>query len=59
VTHLHQEIATRVAAWRSGGYACPEFPAIAEVLEWARENTVTVPADQMREVVQFAEETSA
>jgi hypothetical protein len=37
VTHLHQEIATRVAAWRSGGYACPEFPAIAEVLEWARE----------------------
>jgi len=37
VTHLHQEIATRVAAWRSGGYPCPEFPAIAQVLEWARE----------------------
>jgi hypothetical protein len=36
VTYLHQEIASRVAAWRADGYACSEFPVIAEVLEWAR-----------------------
>jgi hypothetical protein len=35
--HLYHHIATRVDAWRAGGYACDEHPAIAEILEWAQE----------------------
>ncbi len=35
--HLHQQIAVRVDSWRAGGYTCEAFPAIAEILEWARE----------------------
>lgn len=32
---LHETLAARVAGWRAGGYVCDEFPAIAEILEWA------------------------
>ncbi len=35
--HLHQHIAVRVDQWRSENYACGDYPAIAEVLEWAKE----------------------
>jgi len=33
--HLHQQIAARVTAWRADNYACAEYPAIAEILDWA------------------------
>lgn len=34
--HLHQQIAERVAAWRTDNYSCTEHPAIAEILDWAQ-----------------------
>ena len=34
---LHHRLGARVAEWRSQGYACDEYPAIAEILEWARD----------------------
>lgn len=33
---LHEALAAKVAGWRSSGYPSEEFPAIAEILEWAR-----------------------
>ena len=33
--HLHQQMASRVATWRAENYASDDFPAIAEILEWA------------------------
>ena len=33
--HLHQQIAARVTAWRAESYACAEYPAIGEILDWA------------------------
>ncbi len=35
--HLHQHIAVRVDKWRADNYVCDGYPAIAEVLEWAKE----------------------
>lgn len=35
--HLHQHLAILVEKWRTDNYTCGEFPAIAEVLEWAKE----------------------
>ena len=35
--HLHQHIAVRVDKWRADNYPCIDYPAIAEVLEWAKE----------------------
>ncbi len=35
MNHLHQKIAACVNTWRSEDYACPECPALAEILEWA------------------------
>lgn len=35
--HLHQHIAARVDQWRSEGFASSDYPAIAEILEWAKE----------------------
>lgn len=37
MTHLYEEIARRVDAWRAGGYPCDNYPAIAEILDWALE----------------------
>lgn len=37
MNHLHQLIAARVDAWRAKDYACDDSPAIAEILEYARE----------------------
>lgn len=34
--HLHQKLTDLVSAWRDDGYPSEEFPAIAEILEWAR-----------------------
>jgi hypothetical protein len=34
---MYQQVAARVEAWRAGGYACDEYPVIAEILEWAQE----------------------
>lgn len=34
-THLHQRLAPQVEAWRAADYPCDEFPAIAEILQWA------------------------
>ncbi len=33
--HLYQALAQRVDAWRSTKYRSPDFPVIAEILEWA------------------------
>lgn len=35
--HLYQRIAERVEEWRKLGYPCVEYPAIGEVLDWARD----------------------
>src|SRR3990167_5143733 len=35
--HLHQLIASRVDAWRAAGYTVNDYPAIAEIFEWARD----------------------
>lgn len=35
--HLHQHIAARVDQWRTDNFACSEYPAIVEILEWAKE----------------------
>lgn len=35
MTQLHQVLAARVAEWRGQGYPCPDYPAIAEILEWS------------------------
>ncbi len=37
MTHLHERIAPRVDAWRADGYPCDDYPAIAEIFEWARD----------------------
>lgn len=34
--HLHQTISAQVAAWRAAGYACEDFPAVAEILDYQR-----------------------
>lgn len=33
--HLYQQIASRVATWRAEDYTSDDFPAVAEVFEWA------------------------
>lgn len=33
--HLYQHLAQRVADWRTAGYPCSEYPAIAEILNYA------------------------
>jgi type III restriction enzyme len=35
--HLHQHITTRVDQWRAAGYPPNHYPAIIEILEWAKE----------------------
>ncbi len=37
MTHLHERIAPRVDAWRADDYPCENYPAVAEIFEWARE----------------------
>lgn len=37
MAHLHQHIGSHVDQWRAEGFACGEYPAIAEILEWAKE----------------------
>lgn len=37
MNHLHQQIAAHVDQWRNSGYPSVDYPAIAEVLEWAKE----------------------
>lgn len=37
-TNLHGKLATAVAEWRAAGYACAEYPAVAELLDWAQED---------------------
>ena len=34
---LYQALATKIAAWREDHYRHAEYPAIAEILEWARQ----------------------
>lgn len=37
MTHLYQALNEKVNAWRDSGYACADFPIIAEILHYARE----------------------
>ncbi|MDN5943125.1 MAG: hypothetical protein L0H94_14695 [Nitrospira sp.] len=55
--HLHQEIAKRVTAWRTKDFACSEYPAIAEIFDWAHVPDA-VTADQLRDAKIFVEEAS-
>jgi len=32
---LHEPLAAKVSDWRRSGYACDDFPALGELLEWA------------------------
>lgn len=36
--HLYEELATRVGGWRSEGYPSEDYPAIAEIFDWAHES---------------------
>ncbi|MBI5244751.1 MAG: DEAD/DEAH box helicase family protein [Elusimicrobia bacterium] len=35
--HLYQKLSSLSAQWRVEGYPCPDYPAIAEILEWAKD----------------------
>jgi len=37
MAHLHQVLAQEVDKWRKEGYPSPDYPAIAEIFEWARD----------------------
>ena len=37
MNHLHQVLTKRVDQWRTDGYPAPDYPAIAEIFEWARD----------------------
>jgi len=37
VQTLHERLAERVQAWRDAGYPYAAYPAVAEILEWARD----------------------
>ncbi len=43
MVHFHQQIAHCVDAWRAGSYPAPDYPAIAEILEWARDIDSGIP----------------
>lgn len=45
MNHLFQALAARVDDWRESRYACPDYPAIAEILDFAMEDPAT---DQLR-----------
>ena len=34
---LHEHLAAKVTEWRAAGYPAREYPAVAEILEWARD----------------------
>jgi type III restriction enzyme len=38
MTHLHQILGQQVDQWRTDGYPCPDYPAVAEIFEWARDD---------------------
>ena len=51
---LFEALALHVAAWREEGYKHDEFPAIAEILEWAPRPevpTFRLRAPQLRALV--------
>jgi len=38
MSQLFQRIGASTDAWRAEGYPCREYPALAEVLEWSRDD---------------------
>src|SRR5437016_1120660 len=38
MSHLHQVLGQRVDQWRADGYPFSDYPAIAEIFEWARDD---------------------
>lgn len=38
MSHLHEVLAGRVSEWREQGYPCEQYPAIAEILDYAMED---------------------
>src|SRR5712692_70102 len=38
MTHLHQVLGQRVDQWRADGYPSSDYPAVAEIFEWARDD---------------------
>ena len=45
MNHLFQALSVHVDAWRKARYACPDYPAIGEILDFALEDPAT---DQLR-----------
>lgn len=41
MSHLFQAVASRADAWRARGYDCAEYPAMAEILNFALEDSTT------------------
>jgi type III restriction enzyme len=48
--HLYQQLQKRVAQWRSAGYPCEAYPAIAEILDYA-----ILPGSQIRRFLRRAQ----
>lgn len=38
MAQLHEQLAAAVEEWRSQGYPCENYPAIAEILEWSQDS---------------------
>jgi predicted nucleotidyltransferase len=43
MSHLHEVLAARVDRWRKDGYASEDYPAIAEIFEWANDLDTGLP----------------
>lgn len=41
--HLYEELANRVAGWRSAGYPSEEYPAVGEILDYALDDQTGYP----------------
>ena len=57
MSHLFQALAERVDAWRAARYDCPDFPAIAEILDFALEDPTSEQLRYLRQAQLRALET--
>jgi len=57
MSHLFQALAERVDDWRASRYACPDFPAIGEILDFALEDATSGQLRYLRQAQLRALET--
>ena len=43
MSHLHRALRLKVEQWRRDGYPSAEYPAIAEVFDWASDSEIGTP----------------